>query len=238
MEVTAEEKTVHEVNDGDYVQYLIVSNHHHPLSNSIMSAISRVQFRRVDNVTIQDICAADLVLIVDYGLEEVEFSNLNKKLAHKQGQFRLAICLHPDHINRWYTGVDSVFLTKGDTEQRRIINGLIESIELQGLICVDFADIYSVFCNMQQSFFYQGISEGKWRVIGAIDEAIEKRSFDCKTAMIILYSGLDFTLDEFEMAVNYFSTKITEDVCCVFAHRLDPDRLYAGKFEVMIFINE
>ncbi|KOO04807.1 hypothetical protein [Vibrio nereis] len=238
MEVIAEEKTVHEANDGDYVQYLIVSNHHHPLSNSIMSSISRVQFRRIDKVTPDDIHAADLVFIVDNGFDEVEFCNFNKKLVQKRDQFRLAFCLCHSHRNRWYTSVDSVFLTKGDAEQRNIINGLIESIELQGMICVDFADIYSVFCNMKRSFYYHGISEGKWRSVGAIDDAIEKRSFECKTAMVILLSGLEFTLDDFEMAANYFSTKIPEDTCCVFAHRLDPDRLYEDRFEVMIFINE
>lgn len=238
MEVIPKEKAVYEIDDSDCAQYLIVSNHHHLLSNPIMRAISRVQFRKVDNVSPQDINAADLVFIVDNGFDEVEFCNLKKKLAQKRDQFRLALCQCHSRIKRWYTKVDSVFLTKGDAEQRNIINGLIESIELQGMICVDFADIYSAFCNMKRSFYYHGISEGKWRSVGAIDDAIAKRSFDCKTAMMILLSGFEFTLDEFEMAANYFSTKIPEDTCCVFAHRLDPDRLYEDRLEVMIFINE
>ena len=50
-----------------------------------MRVISRVQSRRVDNVTIQDICAVDLVFFFEYGLEEVDFYNLNNKLAHIQG---------------------------------------------------------------------------------------------------------------------------------------------------------
>ena len=62
-----------------------MSNHHQQLSNSIMRVISRVQSRRVDNVTIQDICAVDLVFFFEYGLEEVDFYNLNNKLAHIQG---------------------------------------------------------------------------------------------------------------------------------------------------------
>lgn len=229
---------IYEFDDSDCAQYLIVSSHHHQLSNPIKSSINRVLFRRVDKVTTDDIHAADLVFVVDEGFDKVEFCKLKRKLAQKRGQFRLALCQCHSHIKRWYTEVDSVFSIKGDLEQRNIINGLIESIELQGMICVDFADIYSIFCNMKRSFYYHGVSEGKWRSVDAIDNAIAKRSFDCKTAMMILLSGLEFTLAEFEMAANYFSTKIPEDTCCVFAHRLDPDRLNEDRLEVMIFINE
>lgn len=238
MELISTFEPFDELDDGDSAQYLIVSTSQHLLPSSIKNANNRVKFKRVDNVTNQDICMADLVFVIDDGFDEIAFCNLNQKLSYKHNQFRLAICLCQSHINRWQSSVDSVFLTKNDIEQRSIINALIESIELQGLICVDFADIYSVFCNMQRSFFYLGISEGELRVIGAIDNAIGKRSIDCKTALMILNSGLDFTLDEFEIAVNYLSTKMPEDTYCVFAHRINPDCLYTERLEATIFINE
>ncbi|HBC3480857.1 TPA: hypothetical protein NGR38_004637 [Vibrio parahaemolyticus] len=227
-----------ELDDSNLVRYLIISNNQHLLPSSITNPSRRVKSRRVDKVTKQDICMADLVFVIDDGFDEVAFCNLNRKLSYKHSQFRLAICLYQNHKNRWHPNVDSVFLTKNDVEQRSIIRALIESIELKGLICVDFADIYSVFCNMQRSFFYQGVSEGEYRVIGAIDNAIGKRTFDCKTALMILNAGLDFTLDEFEMAVNYFSMKMPEDTCCVFDHRTNPDCLYTERLEATIFINE
>ncbi|MGR5162749.1 hypothetical protein ACPV4X_12760 [Vibrio owensii] len=229
---------VYEVDDSDYAQYLVVFSHHHPLTNPIMNSLNRVRFRRVDKVTADDIHVADLVFVVDDGFDQTEFCTLKRKLAQKRNQFRLAFSQCEGHINRWYTVVDSVFLTKGEVETRNIISGLIESIELHGMVCVDFADIYSVFCNMKRSFYYHGIGEGKLRSVDAIDDAIANRSFDCKTAMIILQSGFEFTLDEFEMAANYFSTKIPEDTCCVFGHRLDPNRIYENRLDVMIFINE
>lgn len=238
MEVISTEKAGDEIGENDCVQYLIISSHYHSLSNSVMSANRRVQFRRIEKVTSQDICAADLVFVVDDGIDEVEFCNLNKKLSYKHSQFRLAICLRQNHISRWRNVVDSVFHTENDIKQHVIINRMIESIELQGMVCVDFADIYSVFCNMRRSFFYQGVSEGELRVIGAIDNAIGKRTFDCKTALMILNAGLDFTLDEFEIAVNYLSTKMPEDTYCVFAHRINPDCLYTERLEATIFINE
>ncbi|MPW37345.1 hypothetical protein [Vibrio sp. B1Z05] len=226
--------------------FLIISNRSHVLSVALLSAIGRTCFASAKQVSSACLTPFDLIVIVDDGMDQSEVRRLQSKLQQGKAYFTVVVADNEATRQRWLGQVDSAFCIESQHQQGNFINRILESIELKGFVCIDYADIYSVFCNMGKGYFFQGSAKGKFRVFNAIDNALgdfargSNSSGDIKpdTALIVLSGGLNITLDEWESALRYLDSKLPEHCCTVGATKLLADGLIDETLMVSIFLNQ
>ncbi|GAD90499.1 hypothetical protein VHA01S_046_00080 [Vibrio halioticoli NBRC 102217] len=235
-----------------YADFLIISNRPHVLSVALLSAIGRTCFASAKQVSGACLAPFDLIVIVDDGMDQSEVRHLQSQLQQGKAYFTVVVADNEATRQCWLGQVDSALCIESQHQQGNFINRILESIELKGFVCIDYADIYSVFCNMGKGYFFQGIAKGKFRVFNAIDNALghfasgsdsgsgSGNSGDIKadTALMVLSGGLNITLDEWESALSYLDSKLPEHCCTMGATKLLADGLIDETLMVSIFLNQ
>ncbi|WP_156896031.1 hypothetical protein [Vibrio ezurae] len=226
--------------------FLIISNRPHVLSVALLPAIGRTCFASAKQVSRACLAPFDLIVIVDDGMDQREVRRLQSKLQQGKAYFTVVVAGNEATRQRWVGQVDSAFCIGSQHQQGNFINRILESIELKGFVCIDYADIYSVFCNMGKGDFFQGSAKGKFRVFHAIDNALghfasggdSSGETKADTALMVLSGGLNITLDEWESALRYLDSKLPERCCTIGATKLLADGLIDETLMVSIFLNQ
>ncbi|MEZ9711073.1 hypothetical protein AB4254_20595 [Vibrio breoganii] len=220
------------------VEYLIITKEKHLISPSLLSAVGRINMKHPSGVTKRDIDRADLLIIVDDNCLVTIANKVMCLIKQFNEKFVVAIYSNPHHKMRWKEYADSAYFTDCDTKKCNFINRLLESIELQGMVCIDFTDVYAQFCKTGHSQFFQGVAIGKYRAIHAIDNAIGQDELSGDTALLVLCSGIDISIDEFELAARYLESKLNKECCINLSAKIRPDALETKQLSVSIFLNK
>lgn len=194
----------------EHVNYLIISKQEHQLSLSLKPSIDYIHTLLSTQVSVNDLQNMDMTIIVDDGFDTKSASELQNQLMQSKTRFKIVICHFPEHKKRWKNYVDSVFVTDSETEQHNLINRLIESIELAGLVCIDYSDVYFTFCKMETGTFYQASSSGEDRVLKALKKALSGKKVRADKLLMTITAGYDLRLEEFEIALDYIKEKLPE----------------------------
>lgn len=148
-------------------------------------------------------------------------------------RFTIVICDSVKRKRQWQNRVDSVYLASDETLTRCFINEIIETIELKGMICIDFSDVRCVFCNMSITLFSLGRSTNEVGAVEAIRAALLHKITYADT-MLVVISG-NISLDHFEAVMNYLDEHMREECCVVCSVKWDSGN--SNKITVALYAN-
>ena len=118
------------------------------------------------------------------------------------------------------------------------VRGIVDLVEVAGVINLDFADIQSTVQEMGRAIIGTGEVEGENRAVEAVEAAINypllgSRSIEgAKGLLINITAGPDLTLSEVDAVVNTISRNATPDARINFGHTCDDQA--GGKIRVTV----
>ncbi|MEZ9133666.1 hypothetical protein AB4304_00515 [Vibrio breoganii] len=222
--------------DTDFVQYLLIRKTTPLLSISLFSLLDRIIIAEPRDILRFHIARSDLVIIddTDFTIEEIE------RLTHYLQQFesKLVVITSQSITTKscWIDLSDGILVDVRETLDIFTCR-LMDTIEQMGFVCLDFADVSSMFAKMTKTEFYEGNAIGESRVVQAMTNAFGSQRFQATTALLIIFGGTDLTLDEFELAMKYLEKRLPDNCCLSGAVKMRPECLNTSSLRVSIFLN-
>lgn len=228
----------------DKVRCTIITDQH-LLSGRLLDSLERIHIVPIMELPTHNIAKSHLIIIHDLATSESERKLITDILAPLDEKFIVRVTDRPvNECKAERAFIDSNFSVYGLDNQidlcRDFTNTLIESLELSGMICMDYADVYCQFCNTGICKYLQGKSTSvSKRTLQALENTVpEPITYSAVGAVVIIYAGLTFQLEEFEEIGNYMN-KILPDSCSItIGHRLPIDDPYTDSLKIAVFINQ
>ncbi|CAM3187521.1 hypothetical protein [Vibrio rarus] len=222
--------------DVDLVQYLLIRKNIPVLSVSLFCLLHRITIARPQDILLFHVARSDLIIIDDTSFTIEEIEQLRASL--KQFKSKIVIITSQSTESQPYWGdLSDGFLVQTRETIDLFTCRLIETIEHEGLVCLDFADIRCLFSKMTKTEFYEGIGYGESRITQAIENAVGNQHFQPTTALLIIFGGIDAQLNEFELAMNNLEQRLPDTCCLSGAVRIRPECLNISSLRVSIFLN-
>jgi hypothetical protein len=227
----------------DEVICTIISDQH-ILSSALLDSLQRIHIVPIAELPEHDLTDSHLIIIHDLATSEIERQLVRDILTPFDEKFIVRVTDRPiPECKLDRVVIDSNLSLHGVENPiaicRKFTNTLIESLELYGMVCVDYFDIYCQFCNTGIcQYSHARSSSPSNRALEAITQAIpEPITYLAVGAVVIIYAGLNFKLEEFEAIGNYVNKMLPESCSVTIGHRMPLDELDSDTLKVSVFIN-